>query len=255
MERLHEQHFVADLAGQNILPHVPSGSVVFSSEQLLNYLQFVGNYQLYSADMFNRGLAAGMMRGRGNADPNAPTIFQRERAEAISKLTGGGDETKLALAQRSIIADAIRQGRRVFIVMPQVGDVQRLRGWRAMDSSFTRRDNINLTVDEAHPVITWQITSEGRDQMGMLGRMMGGGRLGAGGAFGGGGRGGGGFGGPAGGRMGGLGGNGRMGTQPPQTETVIWEVLEVKLLPPGVTPPPAAGAGQGSAGNARGQRF
>jgi 4-amino-4-deoxy-L-arabinose transferase-like glycosyltransferase len=104
----------AGSAGAATLPVAPAGSVVFGPQPALLYLQYAGDYRLYSRNLFVLRLIAKL----GKVDPTAPNTLQPERAENLFKLLKGRKNIGLWRLQRNLAADALSQGRRAFVIAP-----------------------------------------------------------------------------------------------------------------------------------------
>jgi hypothetical protein len=111
--------------GQQIASTIPPGSVVLAESRggrggggysLLNYLQWKGDYQLFSADAFTGG-----GRGMRNIpqDPDQPRPLQRERVQYLREKVYPSiddlEQNRLELIRSALLADPAR---RVFIVAP-----------------------------------------------------------------------------------------------------------------------------------------
>jgi hypothetical protein len=101
-------------AGRKVVAAAPAGSVVFSEERFLNHLQYVGDYQLYSPEIFNRAYIQRLER----IDPDAPQGLQPQRAQFLYRLLRNNSDAELTKKQGQIISNAHRAGKRVFAVLP-----------------------------------------------------------------------------------------------------------------------------------------
>jgi hypothetical protein len=99
---------------------IPDGSLVFADtnggwfSRSMNYLQFVGRWQLFPHDAFTpRGV-----RGQAGApaDPDTPAPLQGRRRQFIADLYRGRTDEDLLEEQRQMIDDALATGRRVFVL-------------------------------------------------------------------------------------------------------------------------------------------
>ncbi len=124
--------------------NVPDESVIFSSDQsLLHYLQFVGNYHLYSPEVFTYPFVLRLNRfdpdepqpwhaqrqqqlldtflkvGVQLPEPNVPTNeVPREQRDARAKFDR--DQQKLLDEQRwALMQSSLQAGHRVFVILPQ----------------------------------------------------------------------------------------------------------------------------------------
>ncbi len=131
-------------AAASTLPLAPAGSVLFGPQPALLYLQYAGDYRLYSRNLF---ILRWIARLR-NVDPMAPNALQPERAENLYKLLKGRKNVGLWRLQRNLAADALGQGRRVFVIAP------------AEEAGWTRfaapdLDGVDQRSFELRPLASW----------------------------------------------------------------------------------------------------
>ncbi|PYQ56137.1 MAG: hypothetical protein DMF53_26395 [Acidobacteria bacterium] len=123
----------------------PAGSVFFGPPQPLLYLQYASDdYRLYGRNMFLPQVIERM----GRRDPRAPNPLQPERARALYRLLKGRKPVGLLRLQRNLVADALGQGRRVFLIQP-AGDEP---GTRFASPDLDGRDGRGFAL---HPVARW----------------------------------------------------------------------------------------------------
>lgn len=123
----------------------PAGAVFFGPPQPLLYLQYAsGEYRLYGRNLF----LPQVVERLGRRDPGAPNPLQPERARALYRLLKGRKPIGLLRLQRNLVADALDQGRRVFLVQP-VGDAA---GTRFASPDLDDRDGRGFAL---HPVARW----------------------------------------------------------------------------------------------------
>ncbi len=113
--------------GRAVLAFAPPGSAVLGPQDEILYLQFAGDYRLYSRNLFVRHFIAEL----GRDDGRSPDALQPERAQALFSLLRGRDEDALARLERGLMAAQLRQGRRVFLIAP----AQKNRRWLAFGSA------------------------------------------------------------------------------------------------------------------------
>jgi 4-amino-4-deoxy-L-arabinose transferase-like glycosyltransferase len=95
---------------------VPEGSVIFCPEQdLLNHLQFIGEYSLYEGSTFRRDWVQNLPNADQGDTPN-PLDFSRRNA-LYNRLKDLSQDQLDAQARR-IIHDALASNRRVFFIIP-----------------------------------------------------------------------------------------------------------------------------------------
>jgi hypothetical protein len=98
-----------------VLKAAPAGSVIFSMEKPLNFIQLIGDYDLYDIQQFDRKT----IDKYADIKPDAPTGLQPQRAEEIYKRSKGMNESDLVREQNRLMTDALSQGKRVFMVLPK----------------------------------------------------------------------------------------------------------------------------------------
>ena len=96
------------------LANAPPGSAVLGPQEALLHLQFVGDYQLYSRNLFMRHVIAEL----GKIDAREPSALQPERARALFELLHGRGEADLDRLERDLMAGQLREGHRVFLIAP-----------------------------------------------------------------------------------------------------------------------------------------
>jgi 4-amino-4-deoxy-L-arabinose transferase-like glycosyltransferase len=120
-------------AAKTVLARAPAGSSIFGPEPALLFLQYAGDYRLYSRAMFQPRLVARLR----TFDPRAPNSLQPQRARALYELLKGRNFIQMWCLERDLMAAALRQGRRVFLIAP-AGNA----GWRRFAaSSFDAQDH------------------------------------------------------------------------------------------------------------------
>lgn len=106
-----------DLLGQRTLQKVPADAVLYTlNDNQANYLQFVGDWQIYTMDMFSQ---ESIRRIVNRADTEDPTPFQPQRARRVYEVLGNLDNDDLVDEQNRLMKDALDSGKRVFVVGPQ----------------------------------------------------------------------------------------------------------------------------------------
>jgi hypothetical protein len=107
-----------------VLAVAPAGSVLFSDERLLNFIQYAGDFQLYGGDAFNRQSIQRYQR----IDPDAPQGLQPQRAQMLYEMLKDASEADLNKKRDKLVTDAFDRGERVFAVVQQRGEGGRNRG-------------------------------------------------------------------------------------------------------------------------------
>jgi Dolichyl-phosphate-mannose-protein mannosyltransferase len=142
---IHDDQRQAWDAAAAALAVAPAGSVFFGPPQPLLYLQYASDgYRLYGRNLF----VPQVIERLGRRDPRAPNPLQPERARALYRLLKGRKPVGLLRLQRNLAADALGQGRRVFLIQP-VGDEA---GTRFASPELDPRDSHSFAL---HPVSRW----------------------------------------------------------------------------------------------------
>jgi Dolichyl-phosphate-mannose-protein mannosyltransferase len=133
------------------------------ARQLLNYIQFAGNFECYSIESFtDRGFR------RRIADPDAPNPLQKARIDSLQKLYEGKSDADLWREATNIINKALADKRHVYIALP-AAIMPNFRG------RFARNDYDVTTLDRWREPVT--MSADGQKAlmgMGAAGMMMGG---------------------------------------------------------------------------------
>ena len=119
---------------ENVRRHVPDGAIIVASGDALNTLEFVGDYELYSAETFDRNLLTWRTGTRTNADPHP---FQVRKAQDLDRTLGRLNNGQLATLERSLLASNMTAGRIVTVVMPPAG-LRNFRGRMGETFSYER---------------------------------------------------------------------------------------------------------------------
>jgi len=133
----------AALAARELMTpdRVPPGATVIAPRAMLTHLQFATDFRLYDAALFTRSYVQALK----NQTPDEPSLLQYERARALVDLLKGKSDADLGKLGRRISADAIAEGRRVFIVVPAGSSDSAVR--KAMvDATLERSDKLPLKV-------------------------------------------------------------------------------------------------------------
>ena len=131
---------------------VPDGAIIVAAGNMLDSLEFVGNYELYSFETFDRKLLTwrtDVLKKEG------PAPFQRLKAEELATTLGKLNDSQLAERQRSLLVSNVAAGRMVVVIATtdqlrtargRLGDTfsyDRLAGWS--QASFTKDVELRLT--------------------------------------------------------------------------------------------------------------
>ncbi len=228
-------------AASAVLKHVPAGSTVFSDQNVLHNLQFVGDYNLYATNAFTQQ-AVRRWQAAANRSPDQPDPLQPDRGRLLVERYGNMNDRELSDQMAKHVSTAFADHKRVFVLATK-SEIERIdRTIARLGFRFTKPlDDWQNVADLRPPVPAGNgmprpgMGAAGGPgaQPGMVGNFIRN-RLGAGGGGAGGraagGRMAGGPGGPGG--VGGVGGPGPdRGGQPGQ----IQQLVEMVLIPP---PPP-----------------
>jgi hypothetical protein len=106
--------------GRMVVDRIPAADMkkmpLLFTEDLgpINHLQFAGNFECYTKNVFTT-LAARMV---DQPDPNSPNPIQNARSEYTASVYKNKTDADLMKMQNDIMAKALRDGRRVFVVLP-----------------------------------------------------------------------------------------------------------------------------------------
>jgi len=210
----------ARLAADHVTGAAPAGSMVIGPDQILNHLQFAGDYQLYCDSVFNQQQMQNMydrIQRAQDMDPNQPQPFpfQPERIMALRQLVKNHSQSELYMIANDLAGEALLQGRRVFVVSTSAG-LARSGGLRISDSKRFKETVIDTWTQPAED----RPVDVRRQRQGIMGIGPGPGMRGR-------------F--VPGGRAGGPGGVGGLGNAPS-----TWKLVEITLLEhPPAKPSPA----------------
>src|SRR6185369_13564 len=90
--------------------HVPDGAIIVAAAEALNSLEFMGNYELYSAETFDRNLLTWRTGSMTNSGPHP---FQLRKAQDLDRTLGRLNNGQLATMQRSLLASNLAAGREI----------------------------------------------------------------------------------------------------------------------------------------------
>lgn len=116
---------------QAVLGHVPAGSVLFSDGRgLTEHLQLVGDYVLYSPEVFTRR-AIDRLEMRS---PDDPAPMDPGRAKYLAGMMQSRTQGELDALRDEIVTGAIASGRRVFVFMQGTAGLRRPPGWQGFNA-------------------------------------------------------------------------------------------------------------------------
>ncbi len=114
--------------------HVPDGAIIVASADALNTLEFMGDYELYSAETFDRNLLTWRTGTMTNTDPHP---FQVRKAQDLDRTLGRLNNGQLAALERSLLASNMAAGRIVTVVTSPAG-LRNFRGRMGEIFSYAR---------------------------------------------------------------------------------------------------------------------
>lgn len=153
LESQFHQNLALAWLSDAVVDSVPPGSVLFAEPAFvqgsLNYLQFVGDWEVFSFDAFTaRAGMRGMRRG-GAVETDDPNPLQGRRRQFVADLYRDKTDRDLLEEQRKLIDDRLDAGRRVFAL---VNNSTRGALDRAVDGRFQTRVVARVgTIDPALP--------------------------------------------------------------------------------------------------------
>jgi hypothetical protein len=85
------------------------------ARQLINFIQYAGNYECYATDAFTERGGARLWR---NVDPDAPNPLQKARIDAMRQIYQGKTDNDLWREGINIVNKALADKRHVYVVLP-----------------------------------------------------------------------------------------------------------------------------------------
>ena len=92
---------------------LPADAVVVANGRTLNFVEYAGDYTMFSTDAFDRTALRKRIQILNDRDPHP---FQRRKAEVLSKELGDKTDTQLADMQRSLLTSNVAAGRMVALL-------------------------------------------------------------------------------------------------------------------------------------------
>ena len=130
---------------ENVQRHTPAGAIIVASADALNTLEFIGDYELYSAETFDRNLLTWRTGTMTNSDPHP---YQVRKAQDLDRALGRLNNGQLAALERSLLSSNMAAGRMVTVVISPAGlhnfrgrmgetfSYQRLTEWYQLDHGW-----------------------------------------------------------------------------------------------------------------------
>lgn len=114
----------ADTTSRLVAERLPVNAVIFADSRVLNFIEYLGNYRLYSQEMFDR---ASIRRWTQVLDDDEPHPFHRAKALHLARTLGGKDNFELAQLLSGLVSNHLAAGRTVAVITPTDG---RIKNWR-----------------------------------------------------------------------------------------------------------------------------
>jgi hypothetical protein len=109
---LNEEMLLAFSIGETVQKEVPAGSVVVADDSTYYFLDYVGEYTIYTPAMYRASEVAERV---GDLD-RSPHEFDPARTRQLAVLLGGKSDAELAALLRWQLVDADKRGRGVYLV-------------------------------------------------------------------------------------------------------------------------------------------
>jgi len=135
---------------------VPDGAIIVAAGGVLDSVEFVGNYELYSTETFDRKL---LTRRTEVLKKEGPDPFQRRKAEELVNALGKKTDSQLAEIQRSLLISNVAAGRMV-VVLATPDQLRAARGRLGEAFSYERRADwyqVNFTKDDEMRPVLWTL--------------------------------------------------------------------------------------------------
>jgi 4-amino-4-deoxy-L-arabinose transferase-like glycosyltransferase len=92
---------------------VPEGSIVVAGYGSLDDIEFLGNYEMYAAETFDRKAIQNRLKILEDHDPHP---IQRDKVKSLARLVGDMSDAQLAKMQQSLLATNLAAGRPVSLL-------------------------------------------------------------------------------------------------------------------------------------------
>ncbi|MEI8064352.1 MAG: hypothetical protein WCH84_09840, partial [Verrucomicrobiota bacterium] len=135
---------------------VPDGAIIVAAGSVLDSVEFVGNYELYSFETFDRKLLTwrtDVLKKEG------PAPFQRLKAKELVDTLGKMNDGQLAALQRSLLTSNVAAGRMV-VVLASPDQLRTARGRLGDAFSYERLTEwyqVNFTKDDEPRPALWTL--------------------------------------------------------------------------------------------------
>jgi 4-amino-4-deoxy-L-arabinose transferase-like glycosyltransferase len=115
LERAQQKLLFARATSDLARQRVPTNALVLASSRILNFLEFAGDWRLYSQDFFEKSSVGRRTQVLKHDEPNP---FHRRKAERMHALVGNRTDLQLADLQREVLLKAITNGLPVMALAP-----------------------------------------------------------------------------------------------------------------------------------------
>src|SRR5262249_47671103 len=103
---------------------LPADALVVSSGRVLNFMEFAGDYELFSFEVFDRNAIKNRTKILNDQNPHP---MQRRKAETLARTLGDKTDAELADMQRALLSSNVVAGRTVALIA-QRDDFRSARG-------------------------------------------------------------------------------------------------------------------------------
>lgn len=123
MEQCTQTFTASKAAVDAVQQTLPQDAAIFASGEILDTIEFYGDYRLYAHEIFERGALTGSLNVLA---AEGPQQFQREKAQQIVDLLGDKSDVELLELQRRLLAELNGDGRTIALITDSYG----FRRWR-----------------------------------------------------------------------------------------------------------------------------
>jgi hypothetical protein len=113
LERRAERLRSVQRTWEMIHEKLPADAVIAANGRTLNFVEYAGDYVLFSTDAFDRNAIKNRIKILNDRDPHP---FQRRKAEVLAKELGDKTDAQLADMQRALLVTNVVAGRTVALI-------------------------------------------------------------------------------------------------------------------------------------------
>lgn len=124
LDRRVDRLVFSDVTSRWVSEKLPANAVIFADSRVLNFIEYLGNYRLYSQEMFDRSSIQQWTKVLAGDEPQP---FHREKALHLVKTLGGKDNFALAQLLTGLVSNDVAAGRTVALITP---NDSRIKNWR-----------------------------------------------------------------------------------------------------------------------------